>query len=144
MAAATDEIQDIFRCFDVNSDGIILESELKEILQHLDGLFWDDERVATLFAGAHLTKDGRISLDDFINWLASSSDAWDNENPETTSLDLYHPGKYECRADDSTIDECGYIGLSLDEALIAYSEWSCCGSKDRMAPGCREVPIQVR
>eukprot|EP00927_Polykrikos_kofoidii_P017269 TRINITY_DN17840_c5_g1_i1.p1 TRINITY_DN17840_c5_g1~~TRINITY_DN17840_c5_g1_i1.p1 ORF type:complete len:992 (-),score=226.11 TRINITY_DN17840_c5_g1_i1:53-3028(-) len=63
------EILDQFNRFDRNGDGVVDRAELAQVLTHLDGQVWTDDRVDHVLQVADVNKDGRIQLDEFIRWI---------------------------------------------------------------------------
>mmetsp|Transcript_32451 Transcript_32451/g.52217 ORF Transcript_32451/g.52217 Transcript_32451/m.52217 type:complete len:210 (-) Transcript_32451:255-884(-) len=59
-----------FRKFDENGDGSIKQSELQKLLLTL-GL--DAKEVTTLFAQIDVNHDGKVSYEEFIQWMQGSS-----------------------------------------------------------------------
>jgi len=68
--ASQERLMVAFRKWDSNGDGTIDKSQLCQLLLMLDPTASDDT-VGTLFEEADLSKDGKISYQEFIGWVTS-------------------------------------------------------------------------
>lgn len=64
-----DALASAFKKFDINGDGRISEDELKRVMMVLDPSLNLGE-LELIFAGADLSKDGAVSMEEFSNWAA--------------------------------------------------------------------------
>merc|ERR1719188_24205 len=68
------EVMDQFQKFDQNGDGVVDRQELVRVLKHLDASVWTDAAIGQIMLVADTNRDGRIQLDEFIQWVFGSSD----------------------------------------------------------------------
>eukprot|EP00929_Paragymnodinium_shiwhaense_P109747 TRINITY_DN7625_c0_g1_i1.p1 TRINITY_DN7625_c0_g1~~TRINITY_DN7625_c0_g1_i1.p1 ORF type:complete len:1111 (-),score=315.09 TRINITY_DN7625_c0_g1_i1:211-3543(-) len=69
VKSAKFQILEQFSRFDHNRDGVVERADLADVLKHLDGRFWTDERVDEALKAADANQDGKIHLDDFVQWI---------------------------------------------------------------------------
>eukprot|EP00931_Biecheleriopsis_adriatica_P102078 TRINITY_DN77101_c0_g1_i1.p1 TRINITY_DN77101_c0_g1~~TRINITY_DN77101_c0_g1_i1.p1 ORF type:complete len:647 (-),score=156.53 TRINITY_DN77101_c0_g1_i1:155-2095(-) len=63
----------LFKVFDRNGDGVIDRQELGRVLDALDPISWDDERLDQMLREADTNLDGKIQYDEFTRWLFTPS-----------------------------------------------------------------------
>lgn len=66
------KVIEAFRQFDKNGDGQFDAVEMKHVLTALDPSVWQAEKVDGLFTEIDVDSDGRINLEDFVNWVFAS------------------------------------------------------------------------
>jgi len=64
-----DQIKCIFTRFDLNRNGTIEVDELATVFQVLAPRQWSEKAIKRLFDGMDLDEDGKICLDEFIEWI---------------------------------------------------------------------------
>lgn len=77
------ELQDfVIKCLDLNGDGTILEHDLREVLQDLG------VESAHLVKAADLTRDGKVAVAEFVNWLVTTDEQLPREKVATGNAAL--------------------------------------------------------
>uniref|UniRef100_A0A0N4ZLA4 Calmodulin n=1 Tax=Parastrongyloides trichosuri TaxID=131310 RepID=A0A0N4ZLA4_PARTI len=72
-ADALIEITALFEKFDLNRNGFIERSELKSVMESMDGKVTDNE-IDNMFLVADKNKDGKIDLDEFKELIWANND----------------------------------------------------------------------
>lgn len=70
--AMAERIVELFRLFDVDSNGTIDAAELGAVMQRCDPRKWTDAKVNELLAVMDMDKDRRISYEEFIHWICGT------------------------------------------------------------------------
>jgi hypothetical protein len=71
MAHDKGRITELFRRYDVNGDGTLEVTELRQVLGELfkTKSWWSDEQLELVIQGADKNHDGRIDIQEFVNWV---------------------------------------------------------------------------
>lgn len=72
-----ERINEAFRRFDADGDGVISRSELAGVLRRLEPSVWDTQRLDKLLENIDTNGDGRIQYDEFVSWVWAHEDALD-------------------------------------------------------------------
>eukprot|EP00931_Biecheleriopsis_adriatica_P084694 TRINITY_DN5865_c0_g1_i1.p1 TRINITY_DN5865_c0_g1~~TRINITY_DN5865_c0_g1_i1.p1 ORF type:complete len:537 (-),score=126.33 TRINITY_DN5865_c0_g1_i1:85-1695(-) len=70
------QIMDIFKQFDYNHDGSVERDELSQVFQLLSPT-WEDSATDTLLKAMDTNRDGRIQIEEFLEFCNNSGDRWD-------------------------------------------------------------------
>jgi len=70
--ARQEKVLHAFRQFDKNRDGLFELVEMRRVLAALDPATWSIERVDQLFNAIDTNRDGKINIEDFVNWVFSA------------------------------------------------------------------------
>eukprot|EP00448_Togula_jolla_P007799 CAMPEP_0170613840 /NCGR_PEP_ID=MMETSP0224-20130122/24484_1 /TAXON_ID=285029 /ORGANISM="Togula jolla, Strain CCCM 725" /LENGTH=293 /DNA_ID=CAMNT_0010939463 /DNA_START=14 /DNA_END=895 /DNA_ORIENTATION=+ len=62
------QVMEQFNRLDVNGDGTVSSAELATMLKKLDSA-WTEEKIDRLFAAVDTSSDGKLDVDEFVNWL---------------------------------------------------------------------------
>merc|ERR1740123_1654663 len=63
-----------FARLDVDGNGSLERSELRELMQTLDSELWTDENVDLLFDSMDANKDNQIQFNEFVDWVFANTD----------------------------------------------------------------------
>jgi len=65
-----DSAADVFKNLDKTGDGTLQRKDLLLVLSQLDtSQRWTENRIDKLLKGANLERDGKIQLDEFLQWI---------------------------------------------------------------------------
>lgn len=64
-----DLIEDAFRQFDEDGNGVISREELAFVLRQVDPEYWDDHALDELLAKADCSGDGKLQYSEFVKWV---------------------------------------------------------------------------
>jgi len=67
--AKQEKVLEAFWQFDKNGDGLFEPSEMRRVLTALDPTGWSLERVDHVFDAIDSDHDGRVSIEEFVNWV---------------------------------------------------------------------------
>lgn len=73
--ADIEKIQTILKQRGLDVEGIVAHDHLKNVLQHCDAKYWNDERVTRVFERSNLCTEGAIKPADFLKRLSLADDA---------------------------------------------------------------------
>eukprot|EP00928_Gymnodinium_smaydae_P084085 TRINITY_DN67337_c0_g1_i1.p1 TRINITY_DN67337_c0_g1~~TRINITY_DN67337_c0_g1_i1.p1 ORF type:complete len:247 (-),score=28.86 TRINITY_DN67337_c0_g1_i1:69-809(-) len=66
----SDTLVHLFKTLDVNGDGLVTAFELQKLFQRVKGFDrWSDADFGRLFANADWNSDGRLSYEEFVDWI---------------------------------------------------------------------------
>jgi len=69
MTTVSPQILAAFHQLDANRDGMIEPDELAAVLKKLNSTSFNDDSIKVLFEAADADKNGKIDLEEFVNWL---------------------------------------------------------------------------
>jgi len=117
-------IKENFANSDRNGDGFISKEELSETFKRLDE--WSDEEFDLLFCEADVNCDGRLSFNEFIDWVFAGTTQRSDACPDVGDVD------------DGKNEEQGSDWWSEDD----HEDWRSLGAHDGEEAPWKELPPQ--
>eukprot|EP00929_Paragymnodinium_shiwhaense_P000177 TRINITY_DN100421_c0_g1_i1.p1 TRINITY_DN100421_c0_g1~~TRINITY_DN100421_c0_g1_i1.p1 ORF type:complete len:543 (+),score=77.38 TRINITY_DN100421_c0_g1_i1:176-1804(+) len=113
---AAEEVRQVFRSWDLNSDGFISKDEFCSVLQQLGFAAAD---AACLFEAADIDGNGRVDFDEFLTWLFSDGSDISNIRQRIKTTRMFrevHRGKAGTLVDEEILSTVENItAAELDE-----------------------------
>merc|ERR1719329_162646 len=112
--AIKESIKAQFRLCDLESTGEISRSTLAQVLRTLDLCHWTFRRTNDLFDSMDSNKDGKIQIEEFVEWVFANSD--NEETPSFFAAEEIELLQEKSEAGDLEMNNNDWIGVGACSA----------------------------
>eukprot|EP00928_Gymnodinium_smaydae_P021448 TRINITY_DN18366_c0_g2_i1.p1 TRINITY_DN18366_c0_g2~~TRINITY_DN18366_c0_g2_i1.p1 ORF type:complete len:285 (+),score=89.32 TRINITY_DN18366_c0_g2_i1:87-941(+) len=124
-ALAERSVVETFLRFDLEGDGTIDRSELGKILRQVQPGAWNDDELDHLLWTADANGDGRIHMQDFLQWIFAGADDMTAGVASSKSLnmevrDVEHVARTSVVDPPTSLDDLALIRYALEEQVEGW------------------------